>query len=131
MSTRNPVIVMQVPQELNFAEGKDFLQELEPLLENDRPRIVLDCSQVEHVDSAGIEMLLQCMERAMKRDGDVKLASVPPATAAILELMRADRVFEIFDTPEQAVSSFHYVQAPEAPQTLPWYSTQYALGNAS
>ena len=126
---RNPVIVMQVPAELNYAEGKAFLLEVEPLLEHDRPRVVLDCSEVRHVDSAGIELLLQCMERAMKRDGDVKLAAVSPTTMAILELMRADRVFEIFETAEQAVASFHYVPSAEAPQTLPWYSNGYPLGN--
>jgi len=129
MNARNPVIVMQAPVELNYAEGKVLLFELQPLLE-DRPRIVLDCSQVQHVDSAGVETLLQCMEEAMKRDGDVKLASVSPSTIAILELMRADRVFEIFDTPEEAVASFQHIPSNEVPQTLPWYSTGYAVGNA-
>ena len=37
----------------------------------------------------------------MKRDGDIKLANLSPASAAILELMRVDRLFEIFDTAER------------------------------
>jgi anti-anti-sigma factor len=52
MHTSGPVIVMQVPVQLNHAEVKPFLEELQPLLEGDRPRIVLDCSQVRYMDSA-------------------------------------------------------------------------------
>ena len=130
MYSRSPVLVMEVPTELTHAERKEFLSELQPLLEDDRPQIVLDCSSLKHIDSAGIEMLLQCMEEAMKRDGDVKLAAVSPATAAILELMRVDRVFEMFETTEEAAASFHPVPSPEVSQ-LPWYSAAYAMGGAN
>jgi anti-sigma B factor antagonist len=92
---------MELPEKLNHAEGKAFLVELQPLLEVDRPRIVLDCSQMQNIDSAGIEILLHCMEETMKRDGDLKLAALSPASAAILELMRVDRLFEVFATADE------------------------------
>jgi anti-sigma B factor antagonist len=125
MSTRGPVIVMELPERLNYEEGNTFLDEVQPLLEGDRPRLVLDCSQIQNMDGAGIEILLHCMEEAMKRDGDLKLAAVSPASAGILELMRADRLFEIFETADQAAQSFHAVASPEVPQTPPWYSAAY------
>ena len=96
MSTNRPVVVMQVPEQLNVGQIPNFMQELAPLLECHRPRIVLDCSQVRYIDGAGIEMLLQSLEEAMKRDGDLKLADISPESRVILELMRVDRVFEIF-----------------------------------
>jgi len=132
MNVSSPVIVMEVPPLLNHVEGRAFLQELQPLLEIDRPRIVLDCAQLQHVDSAGIEILLQCIEEAMKRDGDVKLGAVSPASLAILELMRVDRVFEVFDTVEEATRSFHTVAASEDSETqpFPWYAEQYRPGQA-
>lgn len=121
--------MMELPERLNRAEGKAFLGELQPLLEVDRPRIVLDCAQLQHMDSAGIEVLLHCMDEAMKRDGDLKLAALSPASAAILELMRVDRLFEVFSTPEEAVQSFHAVASLEEPQNLPWYSVPYGLAD--
>jgi anti-anti-sigma factor len=122
---------MEVPAVLNHQEGEAFWLELQPLLEIDRPRIVLDCSGLQRVDSAGIEMLLQCIEAAMKRDGDVKLASVSPASAALMELMRVDRLFEIYDTTEEATRSFQSVTLPETQSTLPWYSAEYGEAKAS
>jgi anti-anti-sigma factor len=125
MHTSGPVIVMQVPVQLNHTEVKSFREELEPLLESDRPRIVLDCSQIRYMDSAGIELLLSCMEQAMKRDGDLKLAAVSAELAVILELMRVDRLFEVFDTPEAAVRSFHAFPSLAVSQSEPWYGTAY------
>jgi anti-anti-sigma factor len=116
-----------LPEKLHHAEGEAFLVELQPLLEADRPRIVLDCSQLQHMDSAGIEILLRCMEETMKRDGDLKLAALSPASAAILELMRVDRVFEVFSTAEEAAQSFHAVASLEEPRSLPWYSVPNGL----
>ncbi len=128
MHQSSPVTVMEVPAILNDVEGQSLWQEVQPLLDSDRPCLVLDCSQLQHVDSAGIEVLLRCMEEAMKRDGDVKLAAVSPACAAILELMRVDRVFEIFSTAQEAVRSFRAPGSIEAPVALPWYSELGGLG---
>jgi anti-sigma B factor antagonist len=126
MFTRGPVIVMEVPEELNHIRAKSFLNELQPILEIDRPSVVLDCSRIRHLDSAGVEMLLHCLEEAMKRDGDLKLAGVSPASEVIMELMRVDRLFEVFETSEEAVRSFQLV-APASVQTQPWYATPQGL----
>jgi anti-sigma B factor antagonist len=129
MYTRGPVIVMELPEKLNHGDGRAFLGEIKPLLENDRPRIVLDCSQLQQIDSAGIEALLECMEEVMKRDGDLKLATLSPSCAAILELMRVDRLFEVFETADEAARSFRAIVAPDVAQTLPWYSSGFGTGD--
>jgi anti-anti-sigma factor len=120
MLTSGPVVVMQVPEVLNVKEVRNFMEELGPLLESNRPRIVLDCSQVRSMESAGVEMLLRCLEEVLKRDGDLKLASLSPEAEVILELMRVARVFETFQTCEDAVRSFNAIPADAVPQNTPW-----------
>lgn len=112
MHSSGPVIVMELPEKLNHAQAKTLRRELQLLLEADRPRLVLECSKVRDMDSAGVEMLLYCMQEAMKRDGDLKLTGVSPASQAFLELMRVDRLFEIFDTEKEAVQSFDAFRSP-------------------
>jgi len=126
MTSRAPVLVMELPEQLNHIEAKSFLNELEPLLRSDHPSLVLDCSQIKHMDSAGVEMLLYCLEQAMKRDGDLKLAAVSPASAVIMELMRVDRLFEVFATADEAVRSFQLAPSVTV-QTQPWYATAQGL----
>ena len=125
MSSNRPVVVMQLPEYLNHSQVPVFFQELEPLLELHRPRIVLDCSHVRGIDSTGIEMLLNCLEEAMKRDGDLKLADVSKEAQVILEFMRVDRVFEMLPTCEEAVRSFNAIPVEAVPQDAPWYSSVF------
>ncbi len=122
MLTSGPIVVMQVPEILNVKEVDIFMQELGPLLESNRPRIVLDCSQVRSMESTGVEMLLRCLEEVLKRDGDLKLAALSPEAEVILELMRVARVFETFQNCEDAVRSFNAIPADAVPQNTPWYS---------
>jgi hypothetical protein len=63
----------------------------------------------------------------MKRNGDVKLAAVGSACAVLFELMRVDRLFEIFDTAEAAVRSFQIFAPAASVQTQPWYSAAHGL----
>lgn len=91
---------------MNLKQARSFLKEVEPFLYSDRPQVVFDMSQVRHIDAAGVDVLLRCMREAMKRDGDVKLASLSPQAAVVLELTRTGRLFEIYETSTQAVKSF-------------------------
>lgn len=122
MLITGPIVVMQVPEKLHQQEAVQFGEELAPLLESDRPRVVLDCSQVRSIDSAGIETLLHSLEEALKRDGDLKLAALSPESQVILELMRIARVFETFDNCDDAVRSFNAIPVDAVPQESAWYS---------
>lgn len=125
MLTSGPVIVMQVPEQFTGAEAQSFMQELGPLLESNRPRVVLECSQVRSMDSAGVETLLHCLEEALKRDGDLKLSALSPEAEVILELLRVARVFETFPSSEEAVRSFNAIPVDALPQDAPWYSAVF------
>lgn len=99
-------MVKRIPERLDKKQARMFLVEVAPLLRADRPQIVFDLSQVRHVDAAGIDMLLGCVTEVMKHDGDIKLASVSPQAAVVLEFTRTGRLFETYDTTSEAVSSF-------------------------
>ncbi len=115
MTTPRPVVVKQLPAQLKLGHVQEFLREVTPLITAHRPCLVFDFSQVTQIDSAGVDMLLHCMEQAMKRNGDLKLAAVPPASAVILELTRVDRLFEVFETSSEAVDSFYGFSMPLQP----------------
>jgi anti-anti-sigma regulatory factor len=100
------VAVKQLPEVLNAKQGRLFFKELESCVNVDRPCLVLDCSKLRRMDSSVVHLMLCCLEEALKRNGDVKLAAIPAGATAILELSGIDRLFEVFDTTADAVSSF-------------------------
>lgn len=101
-----PVVVKRMPAHVNLSQSRKFLREVQPFLQADRPQIVFDLSNVRQLDAAGVDMLLHCMNQAMKRDGDLKLASLSPQSIVVLEMTRTDRLFEIYETSTDAARSF-------------------------
>jgi anti-sigma B factor antagonist len=116
MTPNRPVIVKRLAERVDREHGQELFQELRTALRDDRPSLVFDFSDVSYLDSAGIEIVLKCMEEAMKRNGDLKFAAVPPAVAAILRLMRVDCLFEIFEDVSDAVESFYRFPSYVFPQ---------------
>jgi anti-sigma B factor antagonist len=103
------VTYVRIPKRLDARETRAFLRELKAELNPDHPCMVVDLSQVEQMDTAGLDMLLQCMLEVSKRDGSVKLAGISPQAATVLELTRMDRIFSMF---------------PSVPETLPSFEIQ-------
>jgi len=107
------VAVKKLPEVLSVKDKLTFLHEVGSVLSGNRPRLVLDCSSIRECDSSVIHLLIHCLEEAMKRNGDVKLAAVPRYAAIMLVTTGVARLFETFDTTEEAVNSFH--QVPSVP----------------
>ena len=108
------VTTRQLPAKLDRHGERVFLRELQMTMQLERPLIVLDCSQVREMNCSSIHLLLCCLEETMKRNGDVRLAGVSDQAMENLRAMSVDRLFRIFDTPEQAIDSFrrHAVLVP-------------------
>ena len=71
-----------------------------------RCRIVLDMSSVDFIDSSGLGVLVASL-RTAKRDGGVlKIAALNGNVRQLFELMRLDRVFELFTDVDKSLESF-------------------------
>src|ERR1700721_2009737 len=91
------VVVRQLPETIDRIHGSLFLRELESSMNVERPCIVFDCSRLLQMDKPAVQLLLHCLEDAMKRNGDIKLAAIPEGSRTMLELTGVVRLFEIFD----------------------------------
>ncbi len=105
------VTVKQVPESSSKNSGRLFLHDLKSPMNVDRPSFVFDCSKVLHMDRATVQLLLCCLEEAILRNGDVKLAAISEQARKSLKLKGADSLFEIFDTSAEAVGSFRQLPA--------------------
>ena len=125
------VEVKQLPEALTVKQARQFLDELESCMANDRPCIVLNCSNVREMDRSVTHLLLCCLEEAIKRNGDVKLSAVPAAAREIFELTGVNRLFEVFDTNAEALSSFHLPQINEGLHLTATAGSRRAFENAA
>jgi anti-anti-sigma factor len=98
--------VRQLPGKLDRQVERAFLEELRMAFDMERPAIVIDCGLWHEMNSSAIHLLLCCLEEAMRRNGDVRLAAVSDEALENLRAMDVDRLFRIFDTTEKAIESF-------------------------
>lgn len=107
MTTTRTVTIEQLPEITSENQGRHFLGRIRDRMIDRRPSLVLDCSGLSQIDKPVLGLLLCCLEEAMKRNGDVRLAAVPPSAQAKLKVIGADRLFQIFPSNVDAVNSFH------------------------
>ena len=69
-------------------------------------RIVLELSDVDFIDSAGVGLLARLFASAQMAGGALKLANLSPRLQDMLKITKLFLVFEIFDTAEEAAKSF-------------------------
>jgi anti-anti-sigma regulatory factor len=112
---KRPVSVQQVPRTISSHSEMELLRQFAMLVENGRPRFVLDCSKMEGFGPIEMRLLLCCLEEAMKHNGDVRLAVLNPLVHANLRHSGVGRLFEIFDTTENAVRSYQARAASTVP----------------
>lgn len=101
------VTVEQLPESFSADKVGAFLAKLRMSMTVNRPCLVLDCSKVSQMNKPVIALILSCLEEAMKRNGDVRLAGVSEEARAGLASVGADRLFHIFASNADAESSFH------------------------
>lgn len=84
----------------------DFHAMMLPYLDMDQPRIVIDMSHVEFVDSSFLGALVMTLKRSVAKGGDVKIYGLQVPVRKLFEMLRLFRIFDIHDTEEQACQSF-------------------------
>ena len=99
------IVVYLKGQALDASNVQRFRSETTSLFD-DGKNFVFIFQDLKFVDSSGIGALLSCLRRAHAAGGDVKLAELQPGVKQLFELVRMNRLFEIFETLEDARESF-------------------------
>ena len=98
------LIVVTVKQDsLDARSAKDFRDDLDGVI-TDGTKILLDMSNVEFVDSAGLGTIVASLKRLRASGGDITICCVHKTVRALFELVRMHRLVEIYDTREEALA---------------------------
>jgi len=82
-------------------------EELTHLVEAHKPiNLLLDFSNVEHLSSAALGMLITLNRRVGEFSGQLKLAGIKPQIFEVFKITRLHKVFDIYDSAAAAKASF-------------------------
>lgn len=88
---------------INSLDGNnspDFRKVIRPVLE-ESATVVLDMQNLQFVDSSGLGALLSCMRFKQDHGGQLLISGLSKPVRTLFELMRLNRVFNIFNNVDE------------------------------
>lgn len=80
---------------------------LRQLMDEGVRKIVMDFDKVSWINSAGIGVIMGCFTTLRRMGGNMKFSSPTDKVGYYLQITKLNTVFEIFETCELAINSFH------------------------
>jgi anti-sigma B factor antagonist len=108
ISTRHSgnATILEVSGDIDLANSpamrKALLQELR---ENRTPRVVMNMKAVRYIDSSGIASLVEGLKASRDMGSRLILFGLSTSAREVLQLSRLVKIFEIYDSEEQALTS--------------------------
>ena len=102
MSTEAAPVIIAPEGEIDLHASQVVKDQLEPVLTEKRPVVIVDLSGVSYVDSSGLAVFIEAMQRVQAYGGSFALCGLRTNIAQIFSIARLDQVFRIF--PDQAAA---------------------------
>jgi len=100
-------VLLVIPQERRLDAGvtQNFKSKMNALIDEGNMDIVIDLSKVTFIDSSGLGALVSILKRIGTK-GEIRLCGLRENIKSLFQLTRLDKVFTIYLTKEEALSSF-------------------------
>jgi anti-sigma B factor antagonist len=99
------VLVLKADGGLGTSDAEDVVVELARLVEAGIRKLIIDCSRVGDISSAGVGVLVRLHKKLAGVGGHVKVAAARGPVFRLLELTRLADVFEIYPTVNEALAA--------------------------
>lgn len=96
------VAVIRGEGRLNMVSAPLLREAVTEAIASGRPRIVVDLSGVEFMDSSGLGALVGCLKSARQAGGDLRIAAPSEQVVMVLQLSNLDRILTSYGSPEEA-----------------------------
>jgi len=99
------VVVAPRCEYLDAGNSGEFKRDVAAAMGN-TPQVVLDLGQLQFIDSSGCGVMISLLRQLKAQGGDMKLCALTKTVRSVLELVRMHKIFDIFNTREEAVKAF-------------------------
>lgn len=87
---------------LSETDAVRFRDRFHELAKSDTRHVIIDFSEVSHINSSGLGALVSAVATMRKVKGDIRLAHLDPNVLDVFEVTRLVQIFEIYDSVDRA-----------------------------
>lgn len=99
---------------INAHTVRFFEAEIQKALEQNQFRLVVNCSALEYIASAGLGAIMGVIDEIRRNGGDLRLSSLNETVLNIFEILGFHHLYRIFPSEVEAVLSFREGHGPGA-----------------
>ena len=101
------VVILTLEGEMVGGPDATLLTEkLRELIGEDKKQIIVDMGNVNYMNSSGLGILIGGLTTVRNNGGDLKLIRLAKRLQDLIRITKMDRVFDVFETEEEAIGSF-------------------------
>lgn len=101
------IAVVSVKGDLLYEEDHSLLsRKVESLASDEITKIVLDCANLNNINSEGLARLLTIAKTIRMIGGDIRIAGLDQHLENILAMTRLVRIFDTYETVDRALASY-------------------------
>ena len=97
--------VLPLEGEIDLHVSPEVADALRTMTVKKPKRVVVDLTKVTYIDSSGLAVLIEGMQKVQEYGGKFAVAGVQESVQHILEIARLDQVFQIFPDVDSALSA--------------------------
>lgn len=88
--------ILALEGEIDLHQSPQVKEKLHPVIDAKLPRVLVDLSGVSYIDSSGLALLIEAMQRVQAYGGKFALCGLRPTVQTIFEIAKLDQVFSIY-----------------------------------
>jgi anti-sigma B factor antagonist len=112
-------LVIRCSGRIVVGESSDSLRAHVTHLLRDRRELVLHLGEVGFVDSSGLGTIIRLLTATRQAHGDLKLCSISAPVKSLLKITATQRLFDIHESEENAITAFYRKTGSTAPVQQP------------
>jgi anti-sigma B factor antagonist len=103
LSESNGIAVAAIEGEINISTSPQLKKEMEKV---SNPKLVINLSKVNYVDSSGLATLVEILKKTRSRGGAMYLTHLSDKVRSLFEITKLDKLFGICPDDMTAVGKF-------------------------
>ena len=103
---RNDMTIFDIDGDIDINSSPDMREAFEKVVNAKTMKVVVNLSRVSYVDSSGLATLVEMLKKTRSYGGKLRLANLAPKVKSLFEITKLEKLFDIFDTEEEAGANF-------------------------
>jgi len=92
IKTIEDIYVIEISGRMDTINSRNIEPKLDGFLEEFKPKVVIDLSEVDYISSVGLRVLLSALKKQIKNQGILRIASLQPFVREVFTVTQFDKI---------------------------------------